>query len=162
MTDCPCCSGKTYDECCGPIISGKIDAPTPEALMRSRYTAYATDEMEHLRKSMHPETQDEFDDKAAHQWATNATWEGLEIVNTENPSDIQGFVEFIASFKQDNESHKHHELAQFDKIDGRWYFTDGRVKGPPTFVRQEPKIGRNEPCPCGSGKKYKKCCLGKA
>jgi hypothetical protein len=28
-----------------------------------------------------------------------------------------------------------------------------------TFVRDEPRIGRNDPCPCGSGKKYKKCCL---
>ena len=27
-----------------------------------------------------------------------------------------------------------------------------------TFVRSEKKVGRNEPCPCGSGKKYKKCC----
>ena len=27
------------------------------------------------------------------------------------------------------------------------------------YVRPEPKIGRNEPCPCGSGKKYKQCCL---
>ena len=30
---------------------------------------------------------------------------------------------------------------------------------PDTYVRAEPKIGRNDPCPCGSGKKYKKCCL---
>jgi len=28
-----------------------------------------------------------------------------------------------------------------------------------TYVRSEPKIGRNERCPCGSGRKYKKCCL---
>ncbi len=31
-----------------------------------------------------------------------------------------------------------------------------------TYVRETPKIGRNDPCPCGSGKKYKKCCLNKA
>jgi len=30
-----------------------------------------------------------------------------------------------------------------------------------TFIRQEPKIGRNDSCPCGSGKKYKKCCLNR-
>jgi uncharacterized protein len=29
---------------------------------------------------------------------------------------------------------------------------------PETYVRAEAKVGRNEPCPCGSGKKYKKCC----
>ena len=31
---------------------------------------------------------------------------------------------------------------------------DGKIK---TVVRDQPKVGRNEPCPCGSGKKYKKC-----
>lgn len=30
-----------------------------------------------------------------------------------------------------------------------------------TYIRNEPKIGRNDPCPCGSGKKYKNCCLNK-
>lgn len=30
------------------------------------------------------------------------------------------------------------------------------------YVRPEPKVGRNDPCPCGSGKKYKKCCLTNA
>ena len=33
---------------------------------------------------------------------------------------------------------------------------------PPTpkqMARKPPKVGRNEPCPCGSGKKFKKCCL---
>ncbi len=27
------------------------------------------------------------------------------------------------------------------------------------LVRRPPRVGRNEPCPCGSGKKFKKCCL---
>ena len=27
-----------------------------------------------------------------------------------------------------------------------------------TFRREQPKVGRNDPCPCGSGRKYKKCC----
>jgi uncharacterized protein YecA (UPF0149 family) len=30
-----------------------------------------------------------------------------------------------------------------------------------TVRRETPKIGRNDPCPCGSGKKYKKCCMNK-
>ncbi|MCU0662037.1 MAG: YchJ family protein [Myxococcota bacterium] len=161
MTDCPCCSGKTYDECCGPIISGKSEAATPEALMRSRYSAYVQDEMGHLRASMHPDTQEEFDEKGAHKWATSAQWQKLEIVNTKDESGELGFVEFIAGYEQDGEPHRHHELAQFDKVGGRWYYTDGKVMGPATFVRPAPKVGRNELCPCGSGKKHKKCCLGK-
>ncbi len=27
-----------------------------------------------------------------------------------------------------------------------------------TYIRPTPKVGRNDPCPCGSGKKFKKCC----
>ncbi|GAF75123.1 unnamed protein product, partial [marine sediment metagenome] len=27
-----------------------------------------------------------------------------------------------------------------------------------TIIRGQPKVGRNDPCPCGSGKKFKKCC----
>ena len=40
---------------------------------------------------------------------------------------------------------------------------DGQSKGKPRpdaqkpFVREQPKVGRNDPCPCGSGKKYKQC-----
>jgi uncharacterized protein YecA (UPF0149 family) len=32
------------------------------------------------------------------------------------------------------------------------------LRDTPTYRRSEPKVGRNEPCPCGSGKKYKLCC----
>jgi preprotein translocase subunit SecA len=34
----------------------------------------------------------------------------------------------------------------------------GEAAKPKTIVREAPKVGRNDPCPCGSGKKYKKCC----
>lgn len=40
------------------------------------------------------------------------------------------------------------------------YFNEMEV--PPInrqMKRKPPKVGRNEPCPCGSGKKFKKCCL---
>lgn len=161
MTDCPCCSGNPYDDCCGPIIAGKVKAATPEVLMRSRYSAYVKDEMKHLRLSMHPDTQEGFDEPAAHQWATKATWQGLEIVRTQAKGDDKGYVEFIASFAQDGEESKHHEIAEFEKINDRWYFNDGKVVGPSTYVRGVPKVGRNDVCPCGSGKKHKKCCLGK-
>ena len=50
------------------------------------------------------------------------------------------------------------EDAFFRREDGRWYYVDGNVHGQDPYRRETPKIGRNEPCPCGSGKKYKKCC----
>ena len=37
----------------------------------------------------------------------------------------------------------------------------GKAAKPVTFRREQPKAGRNDPCPCGSGKKYKKCCMAK-
>jgi preprotein translocase subunit SecA len=45
-------------------------------------------------------------------------------------------------------------IEAFDAaIEGR---RPGERLGP--VVREAPKVGRNEPCPCGSGKKFKKCC----
>jgi SEC-C motif-containing protein len=55
---------------------------------------------------------------------------------------------------------RHHELAEFAKEDGQWYFVDGRAPKHVQSIRQGPKIGRNDPCPCGSGRKFKKCCGG--
>jgi len=67
-------------------------------------------------------------------------------------------VDFIAYFKIKNERIRHHELATFLKVDGDWFFDDGLGVPAPQVVRTEPKIGRNDPCPCNSGKKFKKCC----
>jgi len=46
----------------------------------------------------------------------------------------------------------------FGTADGAPLEPDPRASAPvPTFVREMPKVGRNEACPCGSGKKYKHC-----
>ena len=42
--------------------------------------------------------------------------------------------------------------------DGRWVYTGQVNESGKTVRREAPKVGRNDPCPCGSGKKYKKCC----
>ena len=74
------------------------------------------------------------------------------------PEDEEGQVEFVAVFDERGRRQEHHELATFRKTDGAWYFESGRAPTPQQVVRASPKIGRNEPCPCGSGKKLKKCC----
>ncbi|HSV29430.1 MAG TPA: YchJ family metal-binding protein, partial [Candidatus Omnitrophota bacterium] len=71
--------------------------------------------------------------------------------------DETGSVEYVARFKIRGQAHAHHELATFRKEDGRWLYVDGEVN-PKTAPRQVAKVGRNDPCPCGSGQKYKKCC----
>ena len=74
-------------------------------------------------------------------------------------SAVDGSVDSIMNHITEKDiKKKHHERAQFELLDGTWYFLDGIPVTPKQFVREQPKVGRNDPCPCGSGKKYKKCC----
>ena len=161
MSNCPCGSQKAYEECCEPLHKGKAIATTAEQLMRSRYAAYATHELDYLFNTTHPDSREDYDSESTKEWAETATWDHIEIVSTTagDVDDTEGQVEFIAHFA-DRKGRKmmHHELALFEKKDGAWYFKDGRYAKPHTVKREAPKVGRNEPCPCGSGKKFKKCC----
>ncbi len=160
MSQCPCGLEKEYDDCCGPIIGGERQAATAQELMRSRYTAYALGEIAFISKTTDPERSSEFDEESAKNWAENSEWHGLEIVSTLNgeSGDETGQVEFVANYSQNRARTKHHEMAEFRKMDGQWFFVDGQQVVPKPVVRETPKVGRNEPCPCGSGKKFKKCC----
>lgn len=156
---CPCCSGKSYVDCCEPLIKNLRTAADAVEMMRSRYTAYVKVEMDHLIRSMHPDHRGGHNKKAAKKWAENAEWLGLEIVESKpGEKKNEQLVEFIAKYREKNMNHNHHEVALFKKVKGEWYFTDSHVVQPGTFVREEAKVGRNDPCPCKSGKKYKKCC----
>jgi len=160
MTTCPCCSSLEYDACCGPYLAGERPAPTAEALMRSRYTAFAKGDIEYIHRTRHPRSGSVWDEKGVRRWSLESKWLGLEIIATEKggEGDDEGTVDFLARYVADGEKEEHREKAAFLKDDGVWYFVDGEgIKGE-TFVRSEPKIGRNDPCPCGSGRKYKKCC----
>jgi len=156
MSNCPCGSGRTLDQCCGPYLAGTANAPTPEALMRSRYSAFATVNVDHLERTLLPETRGDFNREETEQWARSSEWTGLEVRSTSGgrEDDDEGFVEFVARFNMDGKAHIHHETGRFARQDGQWYYVDGIMGVRP---RTAPKIGRNDPCPCGSGKKYKKC-----
>ncbi|MDR3440092.1 YchJ family protein [Telmatospirillum sp.] len=158
MTDCPCGSSLPLESCCGPILAG-APAATPEALMRSRYTAYVLCDIDHLERSLAQEALKDHDRKAAEQWAKSVEWLGLSILGTEGGSSVDqsGTVEFTARFRQNGAEHTHHETSSFRRQDGKWVYVDGKIHNTPV-VRTGPKIGRNDPCPCGSGKKYKHCC----
>jgi SEC-C motif-containing protein len=159
MDKCPCCSGKTYALCCEPYIAGRVPAPTAEALMRARYSAYARHEIDFIEKTHSIEKRDELSVEETRRWAEESEWLGLKILGTVKgrEADTEGAVEFIASYSQKGMKHEHHENALFEKKDGNWFFKDGSVKEQ-TIVRTGAKTGRNEPCSCGSGKKYKHCC----
>ncbi|MBR3220640.1 MAG: YchJ family protein [Kiritimatiellae bacterium] len=157
---CPCKSGKTFGECCGPIIAGEAKAETAEALMRARYASYVTGDVGFLKTSATKEVQAEFDEAASKAWSASAEWHGLEIIRTERggTGDSDGVVEFRALYTANGEFCNHHEVSQFVREKDGWKFADGELVGEKPIVREEPKIGRNDLCPCGSGKKYKKCC----
>ena len=157
---CPCMSGKAYAECCEPVIKGTRKAATPEELMRSRYSAYAKAEIDHIIDSTHKTQRDNNDREEIRKWAEKSRWNGLEILRTEagGPQDDSGIVEFIARYSDRGVNLEHHEIAEFRKENGEWFFYDGKMVPQAPYVRNGEKVGRNDPCPCGSGKKYKKCC----
>ena len=152
MESCPCGNAR-FDECCKPYLSGAASAPTAEALMRSRYSAYVKEQIDYLAQTLHPKERPTFDPAAAREWAKSAQWLGLEIMWAKGgPADEQGQVEFVARFNQNGADHAHHEVSRFRKVDGQWYFLDGRV------IPAAGTVYQNDPCPCGSGKKFKRCC----
>lgn len=177
--NCPCGSENTYNDCCGTYISGKALAPTAEKLMRSRYTAHVKAEIDYIKDTMIAENRKQFDPAATKAWATESKWKGLKIVSTKKggPDDQVGVVEFVATYERNGKGIDHHEISEFRKDkNGAWLFVDGEghehAEGEDhnhhehpkveTVKRTAAKIGRNDPCTCGSGKKYKKCCEGKA
>ena len=143
---------------CLPFIRGEKLPETAAELMASRYVAYSRAEVDYIIATHDPETRDETDREATEGWAKRAKFTGLTILETSGGQrdDDTGEVEFQARFTEDDTEHLHHERSTFVKRDGRWYFSEGlQVQIPKR--REEPKIGRNDPCTCGSGKKYKKC-----
>jgi len=128
--------------------------------MRSRYSAYVRHAYDHLEQSLSAEQRADFSLDSTRQWAESSEWLGLKILRTEQggEDDSEGLVEFSARFRVDGKEQTHIETAGFMREEGRWVYA-GQIPPPVQTVRREaPKIGRNDPCPCGSGRKFKKCC----
>jgi len=151
--NCPCGSGRPLSECCEPLIDHHAEAESAEALMRSRYTAYTLGRSDYLLESWHPATRPTQLDL---DYATPPEWLGLTILHTDKGGvdNDGGVVEFTARLKIDGQLETMHEVSRFIRHQGRWHYLDGDVEGENTTKQP----GRNAPCPCGSGKKYKRCC----
>ena len=123
---CPCRSGESdgisFKNCCGPYLSGAADPPTAEKLMRSRYSAYALGDLDHIKRTWHPETL-----PADLRLVPGQVWLGLKIKHsahgTEN--DKHGIVEFVAKSKRNGRARRMHEISEFEKIAGRWVYVRG-------------------------------------
>ena len=157
---CPCGSSKDYEACCAPYHRGEQDPPSAEALMRARYAAFACGEVDFVWETLAPERREDGEKEDIARWSRESEWLDLIIRKTEagTAADSHGTVEFVARYKQHGEEQMHHELASFEKREGRWLFVDGQTPEATTVLREGPKIGRNDACPCASGKKYKRCC----
>jgi SEC-C motif-containing protein len=112
---------------------------TPEDLMRSRYEAFVNLDGEYLAATT---TQNVSTDMSGY---ANIEWLKLDVIDAHDNE-----VEFKAYYREDGMIKLLHERSKFIKKEGRWLYESG--------VIYNSKIERNEPCPCGSGRKYKKCC----
>lgn len=124
---CPCGKGKTLSECCGRFISGQQVARTPEQLMRSRYTAYALGgHGQYLLNTWFPATAQGLN--AAELSLVTVNWHKLEVLNKSQQGD-EGTVEFKAHFTEgpDQAPHVMHEISEFRRIAGRWYYVGARM-----------------------------------
>jgi SEC-C motif-containing protein len=143
------------------MIDGKKPAETAVDCLRSRYTAYAIGEVDYIVDTHHSSTREEISRESVEEWSRGSEWLELAVLEAENggKDDEEGTVRFRARYRQKGGVFEHMENAFFKKEEGQWRFVDAWT---PPFKSEEKKTGRNDPCPCGSGKKFKKCCLGKS
>lgn len=163
LIECPCCSGNMFKDCCKEIVAGTKFAQTPLELMRSRYTAHVCKEMPHILRTMRGKALKLFDEEKTYdEWFELSTWKKLEIIDAPAVEKYskEGHVEFKAYYIFKEQEHILHERSKFIKEDNQWFYVAGQHKNP--LITTSDKIGRNEHCPCGSGKKYKKCCAAYA
>ncbi|WP_148863148.1 YchJ family protein [Marinobacter fonticola] len=146
---CPCGSQQPYSSCCGPLHEGGRVAATPEALMRSRFAAFATHKPDYLLLTWHPKTRpSQLDLKDA------PVWTSLQILDA-SQTGPQGAVHFRAIYWDKGQWGYLEERSDFAREDGQWLY----VSGDPRQGLLKP--GRNDRCPCGSGRKYKACCINR-
>ncbi len=121
---CPCGSGRAYENCCQVFHLGE-PAPTPEALMRSRYTAYVLGLADYLLATWHPRRRPPHLDLQE----DHCQWLGLEILRAPGAEGEAGLVEFVARYKINGRAHRLHEVSRFEREAGRWYYLDGTFPG---------------------------------
>ena len=157
---CPCGSGQTFTQCCEPILTQQRPAATAEQLMRSRFTAHVARDYAHLHRTYLKTAHEPYtpeDDPAPTSW-TRLVIHSHDLGNKPDTA----FVDFTAYYQEGAAEQALHEKAEFHRIEGTWLYTRPVRQGPAPNKSTESKVGRNDPCPCGSGKKYKQCCLRKA
>ena len=149
LSSCPCGVGE-YATCCQPLHLGQKRAETAEQLMRSRYSAFAKQEIQYIVQTTAIGQQQALEVNAIADWSKANQWLKLEIVQAqEKLAKLHAQVEFKAHYHDGQQAQIHHEVSHFVKHDGAWYFLD------PTT---DQNITMKQACICGSNKKFKQCC----
>lgn len=134
-TPCPCGLPALYSQCCGRFHAGPLhlQAPSAEALMRSRYSAYVMGLSDYLRDTWHPRTRP----NAVELEQPGPRWLGLEVRSQRTLADVvsdhsepvaQAEVEFVARCKQGGRATRLHETSRFLRENGRWLYLDGVLR----------------------------------
>ncbi|MEL6816829.1 MAG: YchJ family metal-binding protein [Cyanobacteria bacterium J06598_3] len=169
---CSCGSQRSFIDCCGPYLAGDALAPTAEALMRSRYSAFCKSNLDYLIATHHPTQHQQNDRQSLRQSLNSTKWLNLVVLKTQKGTakDTTGIVEFACAYRPKTKlsivstavgagagrSHiqsniqQMHERSKFVKEGGQWFYTTGDRLPP-----YQPK--KSHPCWCGSGKKFKHC-----
>ena len=121
---CYCGSAILFQDCCQKYIVGNEKAPTALALMKSRYSAYATHQADYLWDTTHSSQRQYYSKTEILNWATANEWQKLEII-----SSTENTVEFKAYFLDKNKVNQvHYEFSTFQKENGSWYYLDGKFE----------------------------------
>lgn len=126
--------------------------------MRSRYSAHALKLTPYILASWADQSRDQVDPIALQQWLDSARFTGLNVIECTcgDAEDDNGTVEFEAFYLQDQQLHRHHELAHFCRDQGQWRYLSSQQPR-----RALPHLSRNQLCPCASGRKLKHCCINR-
>jgi SEC-C motif domain protein len=120
---CPCGQGR-YEACCGRFHSGAEQAPTAQALMRSRYSAYVLGLEDYLLRSWHTSTRP----AAPLRLEPGLRWLGLELRRHQATGEHSAVVEFVARSKLGGRAQRLHETSRFVREEGRWFYVDGDLR----------------------------------
>lgn len=146
---CPCGQGN-YQHCCQPLHVGQAHAESASQLMRSRYSAFALQQIDYIVQTTALGQQASLDVSAIADWSKSNQWLKLEVLNSNEKLDKNhAQVEFKAHYHDGKQTQIHHEISHFVQHQARWYFLDPTIGQQPTM---------KQPCICGSGKKFKQCC----
>jgi SEC-C motif-containing protein len=154
---CPCGSGVAFAQCCDPVLKQDRPAATAEQLMRSRFTAHFLGDYPHLHRTYLATARKPYVEENLE--GGELQWTRLVIhAHEPGPKPETAFVDFTAYYRDGDAEQALHEKSEFSRIDGAWFYARSVRVGPAPIKSAAPKVGRNDPCPCGSGKKFKHCC----